>query len=119
MRKIVATVACCAAVMQITEAAQAQDLSAFVARSDTTMQDIENGALRNTMNRVSASLEASTGSGVQGNAFYGVQDGQYNRIDAMQTGTGNLIRATQTGNGNAAVIAQSGSFNQIILRQGR
>ncbi|AMB43276.1 MULTISPECIES: curlin repeat-containing protein [Methylobacteriaceae] len=119
MRKIVATIALCAAVMQITGSAQAQDMSALMARSDTTMQDIENGALRNTMNRVSASLDASTGSGVQGNAFYGVQDGQYNRIDATQTGTGNLIRVMQSGNSNAAVIAQSGSFNQIIVRQGR
>lgn len=119
MRKIVSTVALCAAVIQVTGSAQAQDLSAPMARSDTTMQDIENGALRNTMNRVSASLEASAGSGLQGNAFYGVQEGQYHRIDATQTGTGNLIRVTQSGNLNAAVIAQSGSFNQIVLRQGR
>ncbi|KQQ25396.1 hypothetical protein ASF53_22215 [Methylobacterium sp. Leaf123] len=119
MRKIVATIALCAAVMPITGAAQAQELSPFTARSDTTMQDIENGALRNTMSRVPASLDAPTGSGMQGNVFYGVQNGQYNSIDATQTGTGNLIRVTQTGNANAAVIAQSGSFNQIILRQGR
>lgn len=119
MRKIVASIVLCAAVMPFAGSAQAQDLSAFTARSDTTMQDIENGALRNTMNRVPASHDVSTGSGIQGNVFYGVQNGQYNSIEATQTGTGNLIRVMQSGNSNAAVIAQSGSFNQIVLRQGR
>ena len=119
MLKIVSAVAFSTALLHLAAPAGAQDLSALMARSDATMQDIENTALRNTMNRTSASLEAAASSGVQGNAFYGVQDGAYNRIDATQTGTGNLIRITQTGLSNAAVIAQSGSFNQITLRQSR
>lgn len=119
MMKIVSAVAFGAALIQLATPASAQDLSALIAQSNATMQDIENSALRNTMNRTSASLDMPAPSGMQGNAFYGVQDGQYNRIDATQTGTGNLIRITQTGLSNAAVIAQSGSFNQITLRQSR
>lgn len=119
MLKIVSAVAFSAALIQLAAPASAQDLSALMARSDTTMQDFENSALRNTMNRTSASLDTPAPTGMQGNAFYGVQDGQYNRIDATQTGTGNLIRITQTGLSNAAVMTQSGSFNQIILRQSR
>lgn len=118
MRKIVSIFAVCTALSQMFGAAQAQDLSALMARFNTTMQDLENSALRNTMTRVSASTDSMPSPG-QGNAFYGVQDGQYNRIDATQSGIGNLIRITQTGLSNTAVIAQSGSYNQITLRQGR
>lgn len=119
MRRIVPFIAFGAALIQMSGSAQAQDLSALLARSETTMQDMENTALRNTMNPVSTGADSGIGSGSQGNLFYGVQEGQHNRIDATQTGLGNLIRVTQIGTANAAVITQSGSFNQIILRQGR
>lgn len=118
MRKIVPVVALCAALTTISGSVRAQDLSALLSQSNATMQDLENGALRNTMNRVSTSIDTASSPG-QGNAFYGVQDGQSNRIDATQTGIGNVIRVTQSGFSNTAVIAQSGSFNQITLRQGR
>ena len=117
MRKVV-SIAAAFAVSQMYGPVQAQDLSALLARSSATMEDIENGALRNTMTRV-APPTANLPSSGQGNAFYGVQDGQYNRIDATQTGIGNVIRVTQTGMSNTAILAQSGSYNQITLKQGR
>ncbi|BAU88636.1 hypothetical protein MPPM_0031 [Methylorubrum populi] len=118
MRKIVPLCVAFAAVVQMPVSASAQDLSALLTRSDATMQDIENGALRNTMNRVSTATDNLPSPG-QGNAFYGLQDGQSNRIDATQAGIGNVIRIMQSGVSNTAVIAQSGSFNQITLKQGR
>ncbi|GAA0254478.1 hypothetical protein LNAOJCKE_3387 [Methylorubrum aminovorans] len=118
MRKIVSIIVGCTALAQMSGLAQAQELSSLLTRAEATMQDIENGALRNTMNRVAPSLDTAPNPG-QGNAFYGVQDGMYNRIDATQTGIGNLIRITQSGMSNNAVITQSGSYNQITLRQGR
>jgi hypothetical protein len=118
MRRIVPLVTVFTALVPMSVSASAQDLSALMARSDVTMQDIENGALRNTMNRVSPPSDSVPTPG-QGNAFYGLQEGQYNRIDATQTGIGNVIRIMQSGVSNSAVIAQSGSFNQITLKQGR
>ena len=78
MRKIVPVVALCAALTTISGSVRAQDLSALLSQSNATMQDLENGALRNTMNRVSTSIDTASSPG-QGNAFYGVQDGQSNR----------------------------------------
>lgn len=118
MRKIVSIIIGCTALAQMSGLAQAQELPSLLTRAEATMQDIENSALRNTMDRVASSADAAPNSG-QGNVFYGVQDGMYNRIDATQTGIGNVIRISQSGMSNNAVITQSGSYNQITLRQGR
>ncbi|HEV2543690.1 MAG TPA: curlin repeat-containing protein [Methylobacterium sp.] len=118
MRKIVSIIIGCTALAQMSGLAQAQELPSLLTQAEATMQDIENSALRNTMNRVASSADAAPNSG-QGNVFYGVQDGMYNRIDATQTGIGNVIRISQSGMSNNAVITQSGSYNQITLRQGR
>lgn len=118
MRKIVLFIALCAGLNQISGPARAQDVSALLTRSETMMRDMENNALRNTMSPP-IGADTAVGSGTQGNAFYGVQEGQFNRIDATQSGLGNLIRVTQIGTAHSAVITQSGSFNQITVRQGR
>lgn len=105
--------------LQSGSSAWAQTVSPLQIRSDMTMQDMENNAIRTTMGRISAGTDATPGSTNQGNLFQITQTGDYNTVNGTQTGTGNVALVTQMGQLNSVTILQSGTGNRATLHQAR